>query len=76
MPTDVQAAVCRTAREPLEIETVKLDDPAPDEVRIGVVGSGLCHSDLHVIDGSFPAPLPVSRSCWCERVMTLQVNMS
>ena len=59
MPTDIQAAVCRTVGEPLEIETVELDDPAPDEVRVGVVGSGLCHSDLHVIDGSFPAPLPV-----------------
>ena len=59
MPTDVKAAVCRTVGEPLEIETVELDDPAPDEVRVGVVGSGLCHSDLHVIDGSFPAPLPV-----------------
>ena len=59
MATDIQAAVCRTVGEPLEIEVVQLDDPAPDEVRIGVAGSGLCHSDLHVIDGSLPAPLPV-----------------
>ena len=59
MTTDIQAAVCRTVGEPLEIEVVQLDDPAPDEVRIGVAGSGLCHSDLHVIDGSLPAPLPV-----------------
>ena len=59
MPTDIQAAVCRTVGEPLEIEFVELDDPVPDEVRVGVVGSGLCHSDLHVIDGSLPASLPV-----------------
>ena len=59
MPTDIQAAVCRTVGEPLEIECVELDDPVPDEVRVGVVGSGLCHSDLHVIDGSLPASLPV-----------------
>ena len=49
MTTDIQAAVCRTVGEPLEIEVVQLDDPAPDEVRIRVAGSGLCHSDLHVI---------------------------
>ncbi|SVC57026.1 uncharacterized protein METZ01_LOCUS309880, partial [marine metagenome] len=27
MPTDIQAAVCRTVGEPLEIECVELDDP-------------------------------------------------
>lgn len=60
MPTEIQAAVFREVGKPLEVETIELDDPVPDEVRISVVGSGLCHSDLHVIDGSLPAPsLPV-----------------
>ena len=59
MPTEMQAAVLRKIGEPMEVETVTLDDPAPDEVRIRVVGSGLCHSDLHLINGSMPASLPV-----------------
>ena len=55
MPTEVQAAVLYQVGDPLEIETVEIDDPAPDEIRVGVAGSGLCHSDLHVMDGSLPA---------------------
>ena len=56
MPTEIKAAVFRQVGEPLSVETVELDDLAPDEVRVSVVGSGLCHSDLHVIDGSLPVP--------------------
>lgn len=55
MPTEVKAAVLHQVGDLLEIETVEIDDPTPDEVRVGVIGSGLCHSDLHVIDGSLPA---------------------
>jgi S-(hydroxymethyl)glutathione dehydrogenase/alcohol dehydrogenase len=35
-----------------------VQDPGPDEVLVGVAACGLCHSDLHVIDGHLPAPLP------------------
>lgn len=59
MPIDIQAAVFREVGKPLEIETVTLDDPAPDEVRISVVGSGLCHTDLHFFDGHLTLPPPV-----------------
>ena len=55
MPTEVQAAVLHQVGEPLEIETVEIDDPAPDEIRVELVGSGLCHSDLHVMGGYLPA---------------------
>ena len=58
MPLDIEAAVLRAAGSPIEVETVTLDDPAADEVRVRTVGSGLCHSDLHVIDGTLPSPLP------------------
>ena len=55
MPTEVQAAVLHQVGEPLEIETVEIDHPAPDEIRVELVGSGLCHSDLHVMGGYLPA---------------------
>ena len=44
---------------PLSIETVTLDPPGPGEVLIGIKAAGLCHSDLSVINGDRPRPLPM-----------------
>lgn len=54
----VRAAVLRKAGEPLTIEEVELASPGPDEVVVRTAAVGLCHSDLHVIDGKLPMPLP------------------
>ena len=54
----MKAAVLREIKQPLTIEDVYLDAPGPDEVRIRVVSSGLCHSDYHSISGDFPVPMP------------------
>ena len=45
--------------QPLRIETVTLAPPGPGEMRVRVLAAGLCHSDLSVIDGSRPRPLPM-----------------
>lgn len=42
----------------LTIGEVTLADPAPHEVLIDTKACGLCHSDLHFIDGAYPHPLP------------------
>jgi len=42
----------------LTIGEVELADPAPHEVLIDTKACGLCHSDLHFIDGAYPHPLP------------------
>ena len=47
---------------PLAIEEVELDPPGPGELLVRIVGAGLCHSDLSVINGSRPRPLPGSPS--------------
>jgi alcohol dehydrogenase len=44
---------------PLRIETVELDEPGPGEVRVRVLAAGLCHSDLSVVNGDRPRPLPM-----------------
>lgn len=54
----VRAAVLRKAGEPLTIEEVELASPGADEVVVRTAAVGLCHSDLHVIDGKLPMPLP------------------
>lgn len=44
---------------PLEIRTIELDEPGPDEVLIKISAAGLCHSDLSVVDGNRPRPTPM-----------------
>lgn len=45
---------------PLVITEVDLDPPGPGEVRVAIRAAGLCHSDLSVIDGNRPRPLPMA----------------
>ena len=45
--------------QPLKIENVNLDPPGLNEVIIQIKAAGLCHSDLSVIDGNRPRPLPM-----------------
>ena len=45
--------------KPLAIETIELAPPGAGELRVRVLAAGLCHSDLSVIDGSRPRPMPM-----------------
>ena len=45
---------------PLSLETVTLDPPGRDEVLVAIKAAGLCHSDLSVINGDRPRPLPMA----------------
>lgn len=54
----MKAAVLRELNKPLEIEEVQISKPAAREVLIRPVAAGVCHSDLHFADGSYPFPLP------------------
>lgn len=45
---------------PLHIETLDLDPPGPGEVLVRIGAAGLCHSDLSVINGSRPRPMPMA----------------
>ena len=44
---------------PLKIRNVELDPPGAGEVLIRVHAAGLCHSDLSVISGDRPRPVPM-----------------
>ncbi len=58
MPIRTRAAVAFGANEPLRIETLDLADPGPGEARVRLLASGLCHSDLHALDGSMASSFP------------------
>jgi S-(hydroxymethyl)glutathione dehydrogenase/alcohol dehydrogenase len=57
---DVQmkAAVLREVGKPLQIEDVQIGKPGPHEVLIRTAAAGVCHSDLHFMEGKYPFPLP------------------
>jgi alcohol dehydrogenase len=44
---------------PLKIQEVDLEGPGPGEVLVKIAVAGLCHSDLSVIDGNRPRPVPM-----------------
>jgi len=48
----------RAPHAPLELEDVRVDDPGAGEVLVRTVASGICHSDLHAIEGTLPVPSP------------------
>ena len=54
----MKAAFLETPGQPLVIGEARLDECGPREVRIRTIACGLCHSDLHFIEGSYPHPLP------------------
>ncbi len=54
----MKAAVLRAHEAPLSIEDLVVDDPGPGEVLVKTAASGVCHSDLHLLQGAIPFPLP------------------
>ena len=54
----MKAAVLVEVNKPLVIEDVSLQKPGPREVLIRTSVAGLCHSDLHFMEGLYPHPLP------------------
>lgn len=54
----MKAAVLREVKKPLSIEDVQISKPGPHEVLIRTAAAGVCHSDLHFVDGLYPFPLP------------------
>ena len=54
----ISAAIVRAPGAPFTIELVTLAEPRPDEVRVRIVATGLCHTDIVVRDQVLPTPLP------------------
>ncbi|MFD2967906.1 alcohol dehydrogenase AdhP [Sphingobacterium bambusae] len=50
----MRAAVVRDFGQPLRIEDVPVHRPGRNQILVKVVASGVCHTDLHAIDGDWP----------------------
>jgi propanol-preferring alcohol dehydrogenase len=57
-PGKMRAAVLRQLKTRLKIERLPIPEPGPGEILVKVAACGVCHSDLHAIDGDW-ATLPV-----------------
>jgi S-(hydroxymethyl)glutathione dehydrogenase/alcohol dehydrogenase len=56
----MRAAILETPGQPLVIaDDVDIDEPGRGQVRVAVSHCGVCHSDLSVVNGSFPAETPI-----------------
>ena len=58
-PIPVRGAVFLGSDHGFRVEELVLDPPGPGEVRVRMLASGVCHSDLHVLDGDWARPVPV-----------------
>ncbi|HEV8143586.1 MAG TPA: Zn-dependent alcohol dehydrogenase [Methylomirabilota bacterium] len=56
---NVKAAILYEVKKPVVVEDVELMEPGAHEVLVKWAANGVCHSDLHVITGDYPHPLPV-----------------
>ncbi|MFP4512333.1 MAG: Zn-dependent alcohol dehydrogenase [Acidimicrobiales bacterium] len=54
----MRAAVLNSIPGSLQIEDIDIASPGPREVLIEVAAAGLCHSDLHFIEGKYPHMTP------------------
>lgn len=54
----MKAAIFHGPQQPLTIEQVEIDKPMSNEIVVRTVASGVCHSDLHFVDGLYPYPAP------------------
>jgi alcohol dehydrogenase len=54
-----RAAVAFAAGQPLQVGEIDVEPPKKGEVLVRIRAAGLCHSDLSVIDGNRPRPMPM-----------------
>lgn len=55
----MKAAVFREVNKPMEIEEVTISKPGPREVLVRTKAAGICHSDMHFFNGTYPGQLPM-----------------
>ncbi|HEY5647011.1 MAG TPA: Zn-dependent alcohol dehydrogenase [Pseudomonadales bacterium] len=55
----MKAAVFREVNQPMEVEEIDVSKPGPREVLIRTAAAGVCHSDLHFFNGTYPGIRPM-----------------
>ena len=58
LPSTMKAAVCLEVKGKTEVRDLKMPVPAAGEVLIKNISAGICHTDLHAMDGHIGFPIP------------------
>ena len=72
----MRAAVLHEVNQPMTIETLEVAMPQAHEVLLRTGHAGLCHSDLHFIEGLYPMPKPWSLGTSRRRLLRQWVARS
>ncbi|WP_238122176.1 MULTISPECIES: alcohol dehydrogenase AdhP [unclassified Xanthobacter] len=54
MTKTMKAAVAHAFGQPLSIEEVPVPTPGPGQILVKIAASGVCHTDLHAVEGDWP----------------------
>ena len=55
----MKAAVFREVNAPMQVEDIDIAAPGPREVLVRTAAAGVCHSDLHFFNGTYPSQTPM-----------------
>lgn len=55
----IKAAVARTVNGEFNIEDISLAEPRDDEILVKIVATGICHTDISIVQQILPLPLPI-----------------
>ena len=55
----MKAAVFREVNEPMAVENIDIGKPGPRELLVRTMAAGVCHSDLHFYNGTYPGARPI-----------------
>src|ERR671917_2323278 len=58
MPQQVQGIIARSKNAPVEKVTINVPDPGPGEAVVAVQACGVCHTDLHYVQGGIGDDYP------------------
>ncbi len=58
MPQQVQAVISRAKNAPVELVTITVPDPGPGEAVVKIQACGVCHTDLHYVQGGIGDDYP------------------
>lgn len=58
MPTTTEALVVHAPMGDPSLEEIQLEDIQPHEALVQIEATGICHSDLIIIDGTVPSEFP------------------
>jgi len=72
IPTEQWAQVIEKTGGPVDYKKIPVQKPGPDEVLVNIKFSGVCHTDLHAVNGDWPLVRLTSTLFRSRHLLTVQ----